>query len=169
MTGRPADSHKMLMEVLYSEHHRAILNYLYRMVGDAARAEDLAQEVFLRAFRALPKLPDAANYRAWLYRIATNAAYDALRRQRLLQWLSLRETDVDDSSSVRPEQVIQHELVQEALMKLPTTYRSPLVLFSVQGHTVREIAQMLGISEGAVKTRLSRARELFRKAYDHEA
>ena len=105
MTGRPADSHKMLMEVLYSEHHRAILNYLYRMVGDAARAEDLAQEVFLRAFRALPKLPDAANYRAWLYRIATNAAYDALRRQRLLQWLSLRETDVDDSSSVRPEQV----------------------------------------------------------------
>ncbi|MFO7696678.1 MAG: RNA polymerase sigma factor [Anaerolineae bacterium] len=158
-----------LLEQLYTQHHHSIVNYLYRMVGDSGRAEELAQDVFLRAFRALPRLPSDANHRAWLYRIATNVAYDTLRRRRLVSWLALRETDRDEQATGGPDRLAEQQAVQMTLMQLPDGYRAVLVLFSVQGYSVREIAESMGISEGAVKTRLSRAREMFRKAYEHEA
>jgi RNA polymerase sigma-70 factor (ECF subfamily) len=169
MTSQPTADQQKLLERLFVEHHGPILNYLYRMVGDGEQAEELAQDVFLRAFRALPRLPGDANHRAWLYRIATNAAYDVLRRRRLVQWFALRDTDADDAAGSGPDRLAEQQAVQRALMQIPEAYRAALVLFSVQGDSVREIAETLGIAEGAVKTRLSRAREMFRKAYEHEA
>lgn len=157
-----------LLERLYLEYHRPIVNYLYRMVGDSEQAEELAQDVFVRAYGGLSRLEENSNYRAWLYRIATNLAYDTLRRRRLVRWFSLRETDQDERVTQGPDRLAEHQAIQQALMRVPETYRSALVLFSVQGYAVKEIAESLGISEGAVKTRLSRAREMFRKAFDDE-
>ena len=157
-----------LLERLYLEYHRPIVNYLYRMVGDSEQAEELAQDVFVRAYGGLFRLDEGSNYRAWLYRIATNLAYDTLRRRRLVSWFSLRETDADEQAGRGPDRLAEQQAVQEALMRIPETYRSVLVLFSVQGYAVKEIAGLLGVSEGAVKTRLSRAREMFRKAFDDE-
>jgi len=157
-----------LLERLYLEYHRPIVNYLYRMVGDSAQAEELAQDVFVRAHGALSRLDECANHRAWLYRIATNLAYDTLRRRRLVSWFSLRETDADEQAAQGPDRLAEQQAIQRTLMRIPETYRSALVLFSVQGYAVKEIAEVLGISEGAVKTRLSRAREIFRKAFDDE-
>jgi RNA polymerase sigma-70 factor (ECF subfamily) len=169
MTAQPGVDQQNLLERLFAEYHLPIVSYLFRMVGDGAQAEELAQDVFVRAFRALPRLANDANHRAWLYRIATNAAYDALRRRRVVQWFSLRETDLDADSVTGPDRLGEQQAVQRALMRVPETYRSALVLFSVQGYSVREIAEALGVSEGAVKTRLFRAREMFREAYEHEA
>jgi len=153
-------------ELLFREYQEPILNYLYRLVGDAARAEELAQDTFVKAYGALSRLPAEANRRAWVYRIATNTAYDELRRRRLVRWLPLKEMDRPLASPSRPEETtIESDAVQLALSTLPQGQRAVLVLYSVQGYSTKEIAQMLGISQGAVKTRLCRSRVAFRAAY----
>ncbi|MCD6518914.1 MAG: RNA polymerase sigma factor [Anaerolineae bacterium] len=154
-------------EQLFRAYQRPILNYLYRLLGDVSQAEELAQDVFLRAYRALGRLSPEANRRAWLYRIATNAAYDHLRRRKLIQWLPLLGKEEQElQAEGDPEgTVVEREAVQRALAQIPLKYRVPLVLFSVQGYSTKEIGEILGISEGAVKTRLYRAREKFREVY----
>ena len=155
-----------LFEGLFREYQQPILNYLYRLVGEAARAEELTQDAFVKAYRALHRLPADANRRAWLYRIATNTAYDYLRRLRLIRWLPLSERDNPSFIAKGPEDAAgEQEAVGRSLVQLPLKYRVPLILYSVQGYSVREIGEMLGISDGAVKTRLCRAREKFRQAY----
>ncbi|MHB1295488.1 MAG: RNA polymerase sigma factor [Anaerolineae bacterium] len=146
-----------LFEQLFAEHRQALLNYLFRLLGDKAGAEELTQEAFVRAYQALPRLEQSSNYRAWLYRIATNLAYDHLRRARLVRWVMLKPWH---SRGPAPDGTIGN--VQEALDRLPPALRAPLVLYSVQGYSTAEIAEMLGISEGATKTRLCRAREKLR-------
>lgn len=164
MAGLTDPERDALFERLFYEFQGAIVSYLYRLVGDAAQAEELAQDVFVRAYQALPRLKEGSNYRAWLYRIATHAAYDALRRRRLVHFLPLDGQRGDLSASAHTENSAA-DAVQQALMRLPPEYRVPLVLFSVQGYSTAEIAEMLGISVGAVKTRLYRAREAFRRIY----
>ncbi|MFH1084971.1 MAG: RNA polymerase sigma factor [Chloroflexota bacterium] len=154
-------------ERLFASYRQPILHYLQRLLGDWAGAEEVGQDVFVRAYRALPALPADANERAWLYRIATNAAYDQLRRRRLIQWLPLLERTRSAAAPDDPEAtVMEHTAVQSALDRIPAKYRAPLVLYSVQGYSVQEISTMIGISEGAVKTRLYRAREMFRAYYE---
>jgi RNA polymerase sigma-70 factor, ECF subfamily len=153
-------------ERLFLEYQRPILSYLFRMLGDAGRAEEVAQDVFVRAYRALADLPEEANVRAWLYRIATNAGYDQLRRRRLIQWLPLLDDDHSPSVGGNPEGLVgERQAVQRALMQVPPKYRIPLVLYAVEGYSTVEIGEIMGITQGAVKTRLYRAREHFRQAF----
>ncbi|MBC8448698.1 MAG: RNA polymerase sigma factor [Chloroflexi bacterium] len=159
-----------LFEQLFRDYQQPILNYLYRLVGDAARAEELTQDAFVKAYRALPRLPAGANRRAWLYRIATNTGYDHLRRRRLVQWLPLLERDNPSFIHNGPEDSWgQQDAVQRALAQLPSRHRTVLILYSVQGYSTKEIAALLDISPGAVKTRLCRAREKFRQVYGEES
>lgn len=159
-----------VFEQLFRDYQRPILNYLYRLVGDAARAEELTQDAFVKAYRALHRLPPDANRRAWLYRIATNTAYDQLRRRRLIQWLPLLEQDSPSLIQNGPEDPTgAQDAIRRALAQLPNDYRVPLILYSVQGYSTKEIGEMLSISQGAVKTRLCRAREKFRQVYGEES
>jgi RNA polymerase sigma-70 factor, ECF subfamily len=169
-------------EVLFTEHHVPILNYLYRLLDDAADAEELCQDVFVRAYRALARPERVDNPRAWLYRIATNCAIDRHRRKRLLSWLPFRDGDSDGRPSddgragTLPTEehggiegaIALQELVRRSLGALSMNDRQVLVLYAMHGHSVREIAEVLGVSEGAVKTRLCRARERFRRVYAEE-
>ena len=75
---------------IYRAYLRPITNYLYRLVGDREQANDLAQDVFLRVLRALPKMDATLKLRPWLYRIATNRARDFLRRRKLITWSPYR-------------------------------------------------------------------------------
>ena len=155
-----------VFERLFDSLQRPIVNYLYRLLGDSSRAEEVAQDVFVKAYKALAKLPPDANHRAWLYRIATNAAYDQLRRRRLIRWVPLLDNDRMPTGGGDPEAVVSEQsAVQRALEQLPLKYRSTLVLFSVQGYSTQEISDVLSISVSAVKTRLYRAREMFREFY----
>ncbi|MHB9032709.1 MAG: RNA polymerase sigma factor [Anaerolineae bacterium] len=165
-----------LFESLFSAYRRPVLAYLYRLIGSLEAAEELLQDVFVKAYRALPGLPQEANQRAWLYRIATNAARDHFRRQKLRQWLPLRDEDegaheMADQGYAGESSPGGQELgidVQRALAKLPPNYREPLLLYGMQELTTEEIGQALGIGTSAVKMRLLRARELFKQVYDGE-
>ncbi|MCE5258190.1 MAG: RNA polymerase sigma factor [Chloroflexi bacterium] len=164
-----------LFAELFSSYRQPIYHYLYRLLGSFEAAEDILQDVFVRAYRALPGLAPDANHRAWLYRIATNAARDHFRRQKLRQWLPLRDEEdgahekmADEGyagESAGPSLELSLD-VQHALEKLPLHYRETLLLYSVQEMTTAEIAGVLGIGQSAVKMRLLRARELFRQVYD---
>ena len=156
-------------EQLFRDYRQPILNYVYRLVGDGALAEELTKQAFVKAYRALHRLPAEANWRAWLYRIATNTSYDWLRRRRLIRWLPLLERDGPSFIDKGPDgPAIQQDAVQRTLACLSPDYRAVLILYCVEGYATTEISQMLGISQGAVKTRLCRARERFRQAYAEE-
>ena len=151
---------------LFQDHHHSIYAYLCRLADDQQAAEDLTQDTFVKAYRALPRLPAEANSRAWLYRIATNTALDWHRRRYLIAWLPLFERDSHPAvHTTFTEMSLEGIAVQAALKRLPARYRVPLVLYTCQGLSTQEIADVLGISRSAIKTRLFRAREKFRKLY----
>lgn len=167
-------------EALFRDLRQPVLNYLFRLLGDAEQAEDVSQESFVKIYRALPALPADANTRAWVYRIATNTAYDVLRRRRLIRWLPLlrpaEESDGHERCEVGlPEsvndmaQLEQHLDVQIALNRLPADLRTPLLLYSYQGLNTAEIAEIMQISRSAVKMRLQRARRVFGEHYTRES
>lgn len=149
---------------IFERYQHRIVNYIYGLVHDRELANDLAQESFLKAYRALPRMGNDLRLAPWLYRIAGNTAFSALRRRRLIRWLPLLNDgimtpDIDGD-------VAEAEAVHRALAKLPAKYAAPLLLHSHEGLSCNEIAEILGISPGAVKTRLFRAREAFRVAYN---
>jgi RNA polymerase sigma factor (sigma-70 family) len=156
---------RALFERLFADHRTPILNYLYRLLGDAALAEDIAQETFARAWQHASQLPEIGNHRAWLYRIATNAARDHHRRARLLAWLPLTEHAEEAAlNDEGPESgdPVESERVRLALLRLPVEYRVPLVLYVCEEFSVAEVAATLSISRDAAKQRLARGRERLR-------
>jgi len=152
-------------ETLFATYQQPILSYLYRLLGDAERAEELCQEVFTRAYQARRSMDRVENVRAWLYRIATNAARDQLRRRRLLAWLPLFDEDPALLVESPEASALESHAVQQALLKLEPELRIPLVLYSCQELSTQEIAQALNISRDAVKQRLVRARLRFKQVY----
>jgi RNA polymerase sigma-70 factor (ECF subfamily) len=156
-------------ERVFREHQRPIATYLLRLVNNPQQAEELAQDAFVKAYRALGDLPPDANERAWLYRIATNTGYDALRRRKLIQWLPLKPTHrAERPGRGMEDRAIQRDAVQQALAELSPLYRVPLVLFSVEGFSTKEIAEMLQVSVNTVKVRIYRARQKFQEVYQED-
>jgi RNA polymerase sigma-70 factor (ECF subfamily) len=149
------------------KYQGAIGRYLLRLVGDPALAEDLCQETFFRAYRAIFKADDDLALRPWLYRIATNLAYSALRRRRAapvaLEYAELQR--FSSRISYLERRVAQRELVQRALAQLTASNRIPLVLSAVEGFCYREIADILGLSPDATRKRIYRAKQQFRAVY----
>lgn len=155
-------------ERLYQEFHRPLLAHLTRLVQDRATAEDLCQDTFIKAMRSWDGRDSQASVSAWLYRIATNTAYDYLRRGRRIRFLSF--TNDDSAEPAAPETLHdEREDIQRALAQLPLAYRLPLVMHTYEGRSTLEIAEALGCSNSAIKTRLFRARERFRQAYRGES
>ena len=152
-------------ERLFEKYHAPILNYLHRMVGDRALAEDLTQDSFVKAYRALANTrPDLA-FKAWLYRIATNTAISHLRRRKLIRWVPFLPTqDYASNESVERTVSRKHD-VEQALHLLPDHYAAVLILRHYEGLSLAETAGALDISENAAKLRLFRARKAFAKVY----
>jgi len=160
--------------VLFRQYEKPICSYLARLTDDPARAQELTQETFLRAYRALVKGECWDNPRAWLYRVASRLATDDYRRRKLLRWLPLWDVDSKGDAALRvggrgvEEATAERLTIQAALQALSPKYRVPLVLYVCQECTVAEVADVLGLSISAVKMRLSRAREMLRRAYQQE-
>jgi RNA polymerase sigma-70 factor, ECF subfamily len=147
-------------EELVERTHRQVYTLAHRLVGDRHEAEDVVQEAYLRAYRSLRGFRGDARFETWLYRITANVAMTHLRRRSRFgdvltegQGLVLEEPRTRD-----PEDSPQQDEVRRALGRLPDGQRVVLVLKDVYGFSCQEIGDQIGVSEGAVKVRLHRAR-----------
>lgn len=150
---------------LVEQHHQRVLNVAYRMLNDQADAEDVCQEVFVKAFRSLPRLRDRSQFSTWILKIAANASRDVLRRRRRHDEALLEEVAgpvVDDHMPEHVGQLDWEARVQRLLMGLPERHRIVLVLRDIEGLSYEEMAQVLSCTVSSVKNRLHRARRVFR-------
>ena len=149
---------------LYRRHQQRVRSILYQLCTPDC-LDDLVQEVFLRAWKGLPKFRQKAKFSTWLYRIATNVAYDrrhvASQTKTKLQNLS-QETQPHQQAPDLMELHYQ-DLVQRGLANLSFAYRTILVLHDLEQVPQKEVAQILDIPLGTVKSRLFHARAAMRK------
>lgn len=158
---------------VYAEYYPKIAGYLRRLVGDAD-AEDVAQEVFLKINRSIDSFRGESSLSTWIYRIATNAAMDHLRKpsSRMVQPVEDRdEEDAGpiDTAPLHDTLLIKKDMngcIRNVVDSLPEDYRTVLVLSELEELTNAEIAEVLGISLDTTKIRLHRARTKLRKALE---
>jgi RNA polymerase sigma-70 factor, ECF subfamily len=154
---------------IYETYRTPICLYLYRLVGDRAQAEDLTQDTFLKVFRALPSQGEELKVGPWLYRIATNTAYDAFRRGKPFSWLSLQTIEgcsVDIEATDPQQDFVTREVVHHTLSRMPKHYRKALVLWLYEGYSASETAALMHTKESGIKMFLFRARRSFREQYE---
>jgi RNA polymerase sigma-70 factor (ECF subfamily) len=166
-------------EVLVHRYKNAVVSFLYRYVGDPRTAEDLAQEAFLRVFRKIGEYNSTAKFSTWLYTIASNLAKDEFKRRARhpagsLDWESGKGADTtrnvpqasdEPAPDVELERGEARERVAGALKLLKEDDREILILKDVQGLAYDEIARILGLPMGTVKSRISRARLAFKDVW----
>lgn len=164
---------------LVRRYKNKIVSTAYRVVGDYAKAEDVSQETFLRVHRNADRYRSIAKFSTWIYTIALNVARNELRNTKRKRLVSLdafgRDSDSDsepgtydipDESSMPDQDVETRELrriFNDAIKKLPERYRTVFVLRDVQGLTYEEMAEILKVPKGTVKSRMNRARLKFRE------
>jgi RNA polymerase sigma-70 factor, ECF subfamily len=141
-------------ERLVRAFQEPVWRFLRRLLGDAGAAEDVAQEAFLRVFRRLPSFSFEAKFSTWVFQIARNAGVDELRsRRRRLRLASL--TPPPRPPAAVPEAAAE---IDAALASLPVDLREAILLVEVLGLRYREVARVLGVPEGTVKSRVFSAR-----------
>ncbi len=161
---RAAAGDAVAFEALYRAEHRRIYAAIWRLVGGVdARAEELTQDAFVRAWKALPGFRFEAPVGAWLHRLAVNTALMDLRARR-----EAEDLETDDSLlelQAAPRQGHEHRIdLQAAILKLPPRARAVLVLHDIEGLTHEEIGAALSIAPGSCKAHLHRARQHLRRA-----
>jgi RNA polymerase sigma-70 factor (ECF subfamily) len=161
----PADA----LEAMYSAYKGRIYTFLLRFLGDPELADDVTQETFTKAYRALGTLTNTHRVLPWLYRIASNAAVDQIRRRRRFGWLRLGAVkDTPEEPHVRDEhgRVPEREHIQAVLRTMPAENAMALLLHAVEGYSYNEIAEIQGCTMTAVRSRIARARSAFRRTYE---
>lgn len=166
LVGRARAGDQIAFARLFEQYHAPILNYIHRMVGDRALAEDLTQDSFIKAYNALPGTRDDLAFKPWLYRIATNTAISSLRRKKIVQWIPFMPGHDHAAGGSVEGMVGRREDIQKVLDKLPKHYAAVLLLRHYQGLSLAETAAALEITENAAKLRLFRARKAFAEIYD---
>jgi RNA polymerase sigma factor (sigma-70 family) len=156
--------HERAFEALVQRYRRPLLRYCQRMLGSEARAEDALQQALLQAWAALEKGVEVRDVKAWLYRIAHNSALDVVRRSGAEQ-VELSEALVGgESAAVSAERDIRFRETMEGVAALPELQREALLRTAVDGDSHEHVAQTLGLSEGAVRGLIYRARASLRAA-----
>ncbi len=152
-------------EILVRRHQKATFNLIYRLLGDYDEAAEVAQEVFLSAYKSISQFRGQANFSTWLYRIAFNHASTRRKNLKLAEqrYIPLDDTDIvgenpSDPASGAEEKEIQ-ERVQQALNSLDKEEAAVILLRDLQDVPYDEVAAILGIPIGTVKSRLHRARQ----------
>ena len=162
-------------DVLVERYQSRLLNFVYRIVGDRERAEDLVQEVFIRVHRHLGRFDRSKKFSTWIYTIASNLGKNELRnraRNPLVLFTSItqgwdeeeRPLEFEDPSA-RPDDQFRKrhvkELVEESVAQLPKHHREVFVLREIEGRSYEGIAEITHCNLGTVKSRLNRARNSF--------
>ncbi|MDR0396989.1 MAG: sigma-70 family RNA polymerase sigma factor [Oscillospiraceae bacterium] len=148
-----------------------IYTLCYRITNNREDAFDCAQEVMLRAYRSIGEYRFHASFATWIYRITTNVCLDMIRRRRIKPFVSLEGMmdagfAVTDRANNPQEQLERNDLnsaLRECIARLPLDMRTAIILRDVQGLTYEEVASVLKLNLGTVKSRISRARERLRR------
>lgn len=158
---------------LYKKYSPRVYNLVLRMLGNSEEAEDVRQDVFVKAFKSLRGFRGQSSFTTWIYRIATNQCLDVIRRRK--SSLSTEEMQdnqgwelTDSTRSHNPEESlllgVTIQAVEKALRDTPEHYRVLIVLRHIENLSYEEIAAVLGCSQNSLNVRLHRARESFKKA-----
>ncbi|ALO44977.1 RNA polymerase sigma factor [Pseudohongiella spirulinae] len=145
---------------IYQEHIGRVYAICWRLLGDRQRAEDAAQEIFIKVWEHLPRFKGDSSFMTWLRSIATRTAIDHWRREQRLQFVDsgVEETEIGSIPAMDAE---NHDL-EQAIQRLPSQARAVFILFALEGYQHSEIAELLGIAEGSSKAQYHRARTLLR-------
>lgn len=157
-------------------YQRPIVNYCYRMVRNYEVSTDLAQEVFIKAYNSLRSYDPRYKLSTWLYKIASNHLIDHLRKKEP-RWVSIEQSqeegnrpiEIRDPSAMGERDAVfadKQERIEEAIMRLPPSYRRLIVLRHVNDCSYEEMARICSIPLGTVKNRLFRAREMLRASLE---
>lgn len=164
---RAAQGDRRAFERIYRTHVDRVFSVCVRMVGDRGKAEELTQDVFVRAWEKLGTFRGDAQFSTWLHRLAVNVVLndrDAEGRRRKRQHDGIEDMDSIASGDVRPLPVPGLSLdLEAAIAALPAGARKVFVLHDVEGYTHEEIGTMLGVTAGGCKAQLHRARMLLRR------
>ncbi len=167
-------------ELLVKRYENKVYNLAYRFLGNHVDAYDIAQETFIKLYRALPRFRGESSLITWLSRITVNVCRDELRRRkrRNLVFVDDKSTGVKNDTGYRdyvhtevssPEENLERKefcnKVKLCLYNLSEKHRLILVMREIQGMSYAEIAEILQCSKGTVKSRLNRARQLFRQEF----
>lgn len=174
LIARAQAGERQAFDLLVRESYPLIYNTAYRLLGDADRAADATQTAFVRAYRSITSFRGSSSFSTWLYRIVTNVCLDMLRQQgpgleSLTQhWEDSEDTerDIPDHHDQPEQAALQAEvgrLVHQALGRLRPEQRAVLVLYDLAGLSYEEIAEVLKLPLGTVKSRLNRARNALRE------
>lgn len=144
---------------LYRQHVNTVYNIALSYLKNPAEAEDVTSDVFVQVLESGMTFPDETQARAWLITVTKNRCKNHLRH-----WLRRRRAAEEVMEQI-PVENMEPELrqVMEAIYRLPERYRLPLLLFAVEGYSVRETGEILHLNESTVRTRIARAREMIRK------
>ena len=158
------------LEQVFNTYRNQVFSLAYRVTGNQSDAEDVCQEVFIQVVRKIGSFEGRSSFSTWLYRITINRARDHLRRKKRTpetlgqeSWTEEMEANpLSGAGTPTPEAKAiagdAQELVQDALMQLPFTLRAPLVLHEIEGFEYREVARLLRLPVGTVKSRIFRGR-----------
>lgn len=158
---------------LLGQHERRMYAVCLRMCGNREDAQDCLQEAMLRVYRAISGFKGQSSFSTWVYRVTMNACLDELRRKKnkpsasldgLLDagWSPADESDTPEKHAMNSE---RRKLIRQTISELPEDMRSAVVLRDIQGFSYDEIARMLDISVGTIKSRISRGREKLREKF----
>ncbi len=171
------DGDEPAFQEIVRRYRNPITNFIYRMIDDYDRAVELSQETFLRVYTSASRYEANYSFSTYIYRIATNLAISELRRRKRRKFVSLLspftndegeaiEIDPPDANPLQDEVMIGDErrrAVARAITSLPEKYRAAIVLRDVEGLSYEQIAATLELSEGTVKSRINRARNLLKE------
>ncbi|KAB2923922.1 MAG: sigma-70 family RNA polymerase sigma factor [Bacteroidetes bacterium] len=155
---------------LVERYQDRVRNLIYSIFNEADIVDDLAQEVFIKAYEALPRFRFESSFYTWLYRIAVNRSRDEMRRRKVKRFFSFQT--VESTTNLKMENLMTttfddeqtREVIERELGKLPEKYRMPIVLKDIEGLSYDEIADVLECEVGTVKSRLSRGRTMLKDA-----
>ena len=168
---RIAEGEEHAFEILVERHQASVLNLIYRLIGDRTKSEDLAQEVFLRVWKAAGDYKPKAKFTTWLYRIAANLCLNELKASRRKKWLRFFQAGTDEQragennlsdASPSPEDLLltreRSRQITAALQSLPENQRMAIILKRYDDLSYEEIAGILNCSVSAVESLLVRAK-----------
>ncbi len=165
---RARDGDEKAFEFIVKKYQNRVANLIFKIIGDSSVVEDLTQEVFLRVIESLREYKFGSALYTWIYRITVNICIDEIRKRQRSRAYSLSDV-LSQNPKVEPsyspvektvEQRELRELIEKAISKLPVEYKTVIVLREFEDLPYEEIAKILKISVGTVKSRIFRARKL---------